>query len=186
MKTIKLGKEVMVSDPCYTVGTWCQKRVDNVWPGDYRVFCLKHDTGDWGVRVSMLMAIHKDHLNGYLKWKREGDIGVDSGQAGIFDMSTYRVNPDNVNKGDGDISFFGVQNTPEEQWYINICSHTLGESRWGTYKNGVVSSSGLGDGAYDLFLARYQTKVIGFAIDFNVENDTDINWYKDEPQEINQ
>ena len=27
MKTIQLGEEVMVSDPCYTVPTWCQHKV---------------------------------------------------------------------------------------------------------------------------------------------------------------
>ena len=29
MKTITLSNEVMVSDPCYEVGTWCQHKLTN-------------------------------------------------------------------------------------------------------------------------------------------------------------
>jgi hypothetical protein len=184
--TIILGNEVIVSDPCYSIPTWCQKIVKNVKPGEYSVFCKKYDSEGWGNRVSMLMAIHTDHEDGILKWKEEGPrgiIGVDSGQAGIFDITTYRVNPENVEMGDGDTSFFGVipDDKEEEQWYTRICSHTLGDKHWGHYKNGVVSSSGFGDGGYDLFVARVNRKVVAFAIDFGVEEAKyiDFDWYKE-------
>lgn len=185
MNMIQLGKEVIISDPCYEVPTWCQKVLKNVWPGNYSVFCKKSDVEGWGNRVSMLMAIHEDHLSTPLKWKVEGSrgiIGVDSGQAGIFDMSTYRVNPDGVPLGDGDISFFGSipDTTDSEKWYTKICSHTLGEQGWGHYSNGVVSRSGLGDGGYDLFVARVNRKVVAMAIDFGVEDSpyVDFGWYR--------
>ena len=32
---IQLGEEVMVSDPCYSIGTWCQIKLSNVLPGFY-------------------------------------------------------------------------------------------------------------------------------------------------------
>lgn len=185
---ITLGKEVMVSDPCYSPDTWCQRIVKNVKPGEYRVFCKKVDLDGWGNRVSMLMAVHSDHEFDNLKWKLEGPrgiIGVDSGQAGIFDLSTYRVNPDNVERGDGDTSFFGlrdhIKESDEEKWYVNICSHTLGDKHWGHYKNGVVSSSGIGDGGYDLFVSRVNRKVVAFAIEFGIEEELtiDFEWYKD-------
>ncbi len=183
---ITLGEEVIVTDPCYTIPTWCQKIVNKVKPGEYRTFCKKHDAEGWGNRVSMLMAVHTDHEDSILKWKLEGTrgiIGVDSGQAGIFDIKSYRVNPDNVEMGDGDVSFFGTiaDDSDEEQWYTRICSHTLGEKHWGTYNNGVVSSSGFGDGGYDLFVARVNRKVVAFAIDFGVEEAKyiDFDWYKD-------
>lgn len=184
--TIILGNEVIVSDPCYSIPTWCQKIVKNVLPGEYSVFCKKYDSEGWGNRVSMLMAVHTDHEDNILKWKLEGPrgiIGVDSGQAGIFDITTYRVNPENVEMGDGDTSFFGVipDDKEEEQWYTRICSHTLGDKHWGHYKNGVVSSSGFGDGGYDLFVARVNRKVVAFAIDFGVEEAKyiDFDWYKE-------
>ena len=194
--TIILGNEVIVSDPCYSIPTWCQKIVKNVLPGEYSVFCKKHDTDGWGNRVSMLMAVHTDHEDNILKWKLQGPrgiIGVDSGQAGIFDIKSYRNDSiaEKIGLGDGDISFFGVSPWKEmsenregnegEKWYVTMCSRTLGEQSWGTYNNGVVSSSGFGDGGYDLFVARVNRKVVAFAIDFGVEEAKyiDFDWYKE-------
>ena len=37
-KTIKLSDIVMVSDPCYKVPTWCQKKLTNVLNGEYKIF----------------------------------------------------------------------------------------------------------------------------------------------------
>lgn len=183
--TIKLGKNVVISDPCYTIPTWCQVILNNVLPGEYRVFCKKHDSGDWGVRNSMLLAVHKDHEFSKLKWDLEssrGIIGVDSGQAGIFDLAYYRRDDVEVPMGDGDSTFFGEEFDREDgdKWYRHICSHTLGKNGWGSYDNGVVSSSGFGDGGYDLFVARHYGKVIAIAIEFNVEEtkEIDFDWYK--------
>jgi hypothetical protein len=61
VRTITLGKEVMVSDPCYTESTWCQIKLDNVKPGNYIAYHKTHDAGDWGVRSSMILVIHQDH-----------------------------------------------------------------------------------------------------------------------------
>ena len=44
---IKLGTEVVVSDPCYTIPTWCQAVVNKVKPGMYDTHLKKHDAGDW-------------------------------------------------------------------------------------------------------------------------------------------
>jgi hypothetical protein len=185
--TINLGKEVIVSDPSYEIPTWCQKIVKGVLAGEYQTFCKKYDTGDWGNRVSMLMVVHNDHKYGKLKWKPEGPrghIGVDSGQAGIFDISTYRNDDIEIPQGDGDISFFGENYFKEEggKWYTKICSFTLAEKQWGNYTNGVVCRSGFGDGGYDLFVARVNRKVVAFAIDFGVEENKyiDFNWYVSE------
>jgi hypothetical protein len=52
-----------------------------------------------------------------------------------------------------------------------MCSRTLGKQQWGTYSNGVVSSSGLGDGSYVLYVARANRKVVGFMIDFGIDEE---------------
>ena len=91
MEKITLGKEVMVSDPCYEVPTWCQIKVRNVLPGKYVADATRIDCEDWGNRIAYLTAIHEDYINEELKWKEEpGEVGVDSGQAGIFSMESYR------------------------------------------------------------------------------------------------
>ena len=192
MTKIKLGTEVMVSDPCYTIPTWCQIIVNNVLPGYYEPFVKKHDAGDWGNRVSMLMCIHEDYVGKEdelaLAWvEHAGTVGVDSGQAGIFSMESYRNDSivDRIGLGDGDVSFFGNFNRDDEEgekWYVSMCSRTLGVLHHGSYDEGVVSSSGFGDGSYPLFvLTNEEDVVVGFCVDFGVEEEEtiDFEFYKD-------
>ena len=40
---------VVVSDPCYTIPTWCQGIVDNVKNGRWMGFVEYSDEGDWGL-----------------------------------------------------------------------------------------------------------------------------------------
>ena len=191
MKKIKLGTEVVVSDPCYTIPTWCQVIVNNVLPGYYEPIVKKHNAKEWGTRVSIQMCIHEDYIGKEeeldLTWvEHGGTVGVDSGQAGIFSRESYRNDSitDRIGLGDGDISFFENFGRPEEdgeKWYKNMCSRTLGVLQWGVYDEGMVSSSGFGDGSYDLYvLTTPDEVVVGFLIDFQVEEDgIELDFYKD-------
>jgi len=200
MNKIKLNSEVVVSDPCYTIPTWCQVIVDGVLPGYYEPMVKKHDSGDWGTRVSMQMCIHEDYIGKEdelgLTWVEHGGVvGVDSGQAGIFSMESYRNDSivDRIGLGDGDISFFS--NFPHEdeggKWYTHMASRTLGVSQWGVYDEGAVCSSGVGDGSYMLFTTKDEFgNIIGMAVDFLIEgpedeeddtnNFIDFEFYKEE------
>lgn len=172
MKKITLGSKVVVSDPCYTIPTWCQAVVENVNPGHYRTHVVKSDQGGWGNRCSHLIAIHEDHChqNEKFQWKRfPASIGVDSGQAGIFSFQSYRkdelpFDTEGYNFGEGWDTEKG------DKWYRQMCERTLGEEQWGTYDEGVVSSSGIGDGSYELLVATKKNKVIGFVINFYLDN----------------
>jgi hypothetical protein len=182
METIKLGKEVVVSDPCYTIPTWCQAVIDNVKPGVYHTTVRKHKSEGWGNRCAMVFAIHEDYYNTpHLligNWEKTGyDIGVDSGQCGIFSKETYRNDSHDIEFGEGDVSFFNQEPwnsmNPKgtgEDWYVKMCSRTLGDKSWGVYDEGIVSSSGFGDGSYDLFVVKKYGKIVAFAIDFQVED----------------
>lgn len=189
MKTITLEKEVMVSDPCYTEPTWCQIKLKTVKPGEYYAFCKTHDTGDWGVRNSMLLVVHKDHINDQLKWKRHsGEVGVDSGQAGIFSYSTYRkdgleIEVPTIGYDGRNFDWLDSISRDEDgdDWYRKMCKMTLTEEGYGSYSNGTVCRSGFGDGGYDLFTASSGRKIIAMAIDFGVEDTkfVDFDWYKE-------
>ena len=180
---ITLEENVIVSDPCYSEESWGQVNYSNVLPGEYRSFCKKTDTGDWGVRVSMLMVVHTDHEFDDLDWENDGSIGVDSGQAGIFSKSQFRDDNDEVPLGDGDISFFteGFHQKSGDRWYTKMCSYTVGEERWGSYRNGTISSSGYGDGGYEVYTATVNDKIVGICIDYGVDEDNQVNFdfYKD-------
>lgn len=179
MDIIKLEKEVVVSDPCYTIPTWCQAVISDVKPGMYHTTVRKHDAGDWGNRCAMVFAIHEEYVNfpNLLKWElHPADIGVDSGQCGIFSKDSYRddshkfgfepydFGPGFPSDGDGDI------------WYRHMCKHTLSEQQWGTYEKGIVSTSGFGDGSYQLFVVKKRNKIVAFAIDFGVEDGDHIDF----------
>ena len=177
MKTITLTENVVVSDPCYQIPTWCQAVIDDVLPGNYNATVLKQDEGDWGTRCSKIIAIHQDYnYTDKFKWEYySGSIGVDSGQCGIFSMDSYRNDDHQIENGDGDISFFSQEpwasmrsqdKETGEEWYVKMCSWTLGKNQWGVYDKGIVSSSGFGDGSYNLYVARKKKKIIGFIVEF--------------------
>jgi hypothetical protein len=175
MHTINLGKKVVVSDPCYTIPTWCQAVIENVKPGVYHTTVRKHDAGDWGNRCSMVFAIHEEYVNFdhllHGKWEEHpASIGVDSGQCGIFSFESYRN--DEV-KFDFEPYNFGTDFLSNDEggdlWYRHMCKHTLSDQSWGVYDSGIVSSSGFGDGSYQLYVVKKRNKIVAFAIDFGVE-----------------
>lgn len=175
MKTIDLSNNVIISDPCYELGIWCQMELNNMKPGNYIVHHkLTNGEDTFGERSSMILIIHQDHQLEYLLWDMIGTIGVDSGQAGIFDKDTYRKDDlfHNAPKFDAEGDEDG------NIWYNHMCDKTLSEEQWGTYDRGVVSSSGFGDGMYETFTATVDNEVVGICIDFNVDDELDIDFYK--------
>ena len=113
--TIILGEKVMVSDPCYGLGTWCQGILENVLPGMYNCSVEYSDEGDWGVRVSAIEVIHESCKCKFIQFEHEEfDVGVDSGQAGIFDYEYYaKYHKDSTEREHVD-----------DDWYDMVCDLT--------------------------------------------------------------
>jgi len=179
MKQITLSENVMVSDPCYTPDTWCQTKLTNVLPGRYNVEVEKSDQGDWGTRVSGITILHESITDDgvSLEWEDHSECGVDSGQCGIFCMTSYRndelsesiTTPDvNFNLGDYRKDDGG------EKWYEKMCRFTLSEDQFGLYDTGVVSSSGIGDGLYPLEVMMDKEKIVGMRITYLGNSDEDL------------
>ena len=174
MKTIKLNNNVVVSDPCYTIPTWCHATLDNVLPGNYRVFCKKHDLGDWGVRNSALLVVHEDYLDRvHFEWEQHpATIGVDSGQCGIFSRESYRNDSHPIENGPAEFGF--GRDEEGDVFYSKMCQRTLADESFGVYDEGAVCSSGIGDGSYVLLEAREENGyVIALCVDFLIEGDED-------------
>jgi len=167
-----------VTDPCYDKGTWCQALLDNVRNGTWRMHMEHTNEGDWGRRVSELICAHEKA--GILRWeKHPADIGVDSGQAGVFDAAHY--------KNDADYEGFKFEwpespLTGEGAFYDACCDVTLCETKdgGGVVPFGAVSRSGFGDGGYDLYIAKDEdgqivaTKIV--FIDLDAQDDDDDFW----------
>jgi hypothetical protein len=122
----------------------------------------------------MVFAIHEDYVNfpNLLKWELyPADIGVDSGQCGIFSKETYRNDNHKFPYEPYDFGLgFPADTDGGDLWYRYMCKHTLSEQQWGTYESGIVSTSGFGDGSYQLFVVKKYGKIVAFSIDFGVED----------------
>lgn len=167
-QTINLGPEVYVTDPCYSVPTWCQTKLTNVLPGEWIVSMIYDEKGGSN-RNAELFLVHKDYQGKSLlyDWDWLGDFGVDSGQAGVFDAASYRSDSAAEAIKTPKVDFFLPGNDQEgDAWYEKICKFTLANDGWGTYAAGAVSSSGYGDGMYPVYGAEVDGKVVALQLVF--------------------
>lgn len=160
--SIELKDQVVVSDPCYDLGTWCQGIV-GIKPGKYDAYAIITDEGSWGQRVAELVVLLSNaKINGFNE-ELDFEVGVDSGQAGIFNLDYYKEKqPDNEWEKD-------------DSWYRRVCDITCSDEDCGTIDNeGVVSSSGYGDGGYVCYAAYNEdNEIVGLRIDFIPDYDDD-------------
>lgn len=160
-KTISLGcftvsgGKLMLSDPCYSRGTWCHRILKNVKDGVWNASVVTDNFSAWGNRVARLVVNHVDHTtHGKLSRLRDR-LGVDSGQLGIFCESKYPQ---------GECGKYGDTTT----FYGRACEVT---SPAGIVDEGVVSSSGFGDGCYKALVAKENGKVTHVEVVFIDENE---------------
>lgn len=123
------GDTVDATDPCYKKDVWCRMNGIKIVPGEYECVAWMSDEGEWGNRVAIIGI----YLGGYVPPKKQmwkiGSIGVDAGLAGFFENK-----PDYDN--DQWEEFCQKVNKPEDHAWI--------------FPEGFFSSSGYGDGAYDV------------------------------------
>jgi hypothetical protein len=171
--------KMVISDPCYTIPTWCQGVVERVKNGTWVADVEKVES--WGERVSVLFTLNKEALrenpiledtlrNGWGK-QLNFDFGVDSGQLGFFDFEHYRN--DNSAKDLAKYDFGGDFDIDGgDIWYRAVCNITLASEQWGVLPFGVVSSSGYGDGSYPVFgVVNEYDEYVGFMVVFIGDED---------------
>jgi hypothetical protein len=133
--------KMIVTDPCYEKGTWCQGVLDNVKNGKWEAFIETSGyIKNWGNRVSSLFVV-SDGYKIKSDWeKQEFEVGVDSGQAGCFDEKYFPQKWFN----DPAVSILSVY----DNFYNKCCDITCSSKQAGCISFGAVSSSGYGDGVY--------------------------------------
>lgn len=171
-----ISGKMRVSDPCYKPDVWCSGTLDTE-PGIWEAAVLILDdekTGGWGNRVAVLAAKHEDcsipletiTINSALDklpplskdWGiADFEVGVDSGQAGFYDNDNFIAR----NGGEDDV------------WYDKMCDITLSRAQAGVFFDGVVTSSGYGDGGYPCIYHKSIDGKIDFAFIVFIENDED-------------
>ena len=135
-ETIQLKDKVRISDPCYDMGTWCAGTLKNVLPGVYHCFVQRDPEEN---RISAIEVRHENYLDVKPRFFSEIDVGVDSGQCGIYDLDYFE-------------SFNG-----DEEWYETVCDSAFDEYFTAAVldEKCLVSSSGYGDGSY---ICKYNTR----------------------------
>lgn len=93
---------------------------------------------------------HDETLN--FNWERSDiDVGVDSGQAGFFDVFKYASA---VSDKEDNSAPRAERGGKFEAFYDAVCNLTLDDKSFGVVEFGCVSSSGYGDGGYNCYFRR--------------------------------
>lgn len=142
---------VRVTDPCYDRDVWCSGSLENVKTGKWNAFANISYNGMWDGMVKELCVSHIEHRNNGSWETAPFEVGVDSGQAGVFDDKYYK--DDNIVKDVARINDVEAI-CKDEPWYSICCDRTLSEKRVGVIPFGAVSSSGFGDGGYKAFFQK--------------------------------
>lgn len=157
--------QLVVADPCYELdtNTIIMGVLEPVLNGAWTAEVEKVEIPDWGEANAKLTAYHQSvaEQGAILEWiKCPFVAGVDSGQAGIFDSNHYRI-PDVADHDRGD------HTDTDSEWYLACCDITENGEEAGVLTGGVVSRTGMGDGAYGVYKAvNKQNQVVGVKIVF--------------------
>lgn len=139
--------------------------MNSVRNGSWKGYIQQDEEGDYNASV---IAIHSEYENELknLKWDSiEEVIGVDSGQAGIYDYWLYR-NDEFVGECEN-TSYFPFEYEGDKFYAKNCDLTTSTDLGAGVLNGGIVSSSGYGDGGYTAFLTKNKEgQVIGIFIQF--------------------
>lgn len=181
--------KMLVSDPGYKKGDFGAAEVNGCktgeWLSSFNVNRYEWDIGGTlqeDERVAAIFVRHESiksdsvfdgisFKNGIIRYPQEWNllsenIGVDSGQAGIFDASKY---------GDNDLFDAEGRCGFGDKWYSNCCDLTL-EGHGGIVANmGVCAASGFGDGAYALWGHKAKDGQYDAMVLFFLEDDDGIS-----------
>ena len=186
---VKSGK-LIVSDPCYDRGVLYAGEVgaaNGEWFAAARLRTYHYSSTDYkkkftDTRVRELLAwtapvVWKgNQLYGGGPWDPLSFVvGVDSGQAGIFDDKAYR--DDRYGKEllekqtkAGEATFdlgYARKDSEPGYWYWAVCNLTLKGDQYGAVlKGGCCVRSGFGDGSYGAFGRHTNGKIVAIKIVF--------------------
>lgn len=184
--------KMVCSDPCYTLDppTWCQGVIENVKNGKWEAGIATSDEGSWGERVSHLWVynleaaikdptiVRRIEMYGGTKLPFSG--GVDSGQFGFFDFAHYRNDEsakDLAKHNFGD----GFDQESGDQWYRACCELTLGDDSFGVLPFGAVSSTGYGDGSYEVRgIKDDEGLYVAFCVEYIGQDEDEDDWDEDD------
>lgn len=161
---------VVVTDPCYEEDENSSNRIE-VPNGTYNAYVDvvgNEITRGWGNRVANLIIMKSGYAPETYKAHQVIDatfeVGVDSGQAGVFDASKVHL----TNSED----------------YDSWCSLSSSKNHSGVMSYGAVSSSGYGDGGYRCCILKNSSGVVEGIVVVFIEEETEED--SDDYEEFNE
>ena len=165
--------EIVAKDPGYDImeGSIFSDIIipvqNGTWDGYIKYFS---DEKKDNPRISELMIYNqnfKDKIND--PWIQLTDVDVDTGQAGFFDLKHFR-NDQDVNETHKMPTYIELNDEHGQKWYAMCCQMTYDEktkeSKAGVVPFGIVSSSGYGDGSYNVCGIKNDNKFIALKMSF--------------------
>ena len=155
--------QLILSDPCYEAEGQGLPAIKGVWDAYVVKTTLQTSWGE-DTRCAFLFAHLSTTPVQYddAVWvSLPTGVGVDSGQAGIFDSKFYR---------DEKVVTETIAEplTGDSRWYDLCCDRTIKGLNAGVIPYGCVSSSGWGDGFYAAFGVFRGKHLVAVAINFQV------------------
>jgi hypothetical protein len=138
--------KLILTDPCLEKNQAqtlpnCKK---GTWKALYKMYEEEH-------RVADIIAHHKDFDINDVEWDKEGpEVGVDSGQACIFDEKYY--NDHTIIEGTPENLMISGK---EDKFYGACCDITMVYPGCGVLKYGFISASGFGDWTYGSYYVQH-------------------------------
>ena len=141
--TITLPDKIDITDPCYDKDVWCRINNFPITAGEYECYTLvAEDYETCGWGKRVArIGIRMDESDDY---ERKGIIGVDAGMAGFFNCDNRKVFEE----------------------YYNYTAHDVFKT-----DNAFWSSSGYGDGTYEVYAGYKNGKIVEVYIEFIGDNE---------------
>ncbi len=160
------SNRIVAADPTYADDDSLRVTLAPAAPGQWDAWIGKADVEDWGTRAVELGATK--HGTKVVDWKvlDTKGVGVDSGQAGLFD-------PKYINQTSllPPVEKWASEPIDRDNlWYSYCSARTLSDQLAGVIPHGVVSASGVGDGLYRVLESRVEGQLVGVRLIF-IEED---------------
>lgn len=173
---------LLAADPCYipnSLGYGLAHVIDDLEEGEWRAQVVTQDEGTWGVRVAELSVVAASEPYYPRYWDHVGTAAVDSGQFSFTDEDFLPGwDPTNGAFGDWDRNLELAKEAKAYSYY-GACAASVHKAGLVGGDRMVCSSSGYGDGGYEVYVARNAEGVgIGVKVIF-IEDEEPEDEYED-------
>lgn len=170
---VQSGK-LILSDPCYTPGTWCMEEVKKAMNGIWKFRVFQSNEGVFGNCINAIYAVYSEAEKVPVIQEDINNLEVDSGQFGIFDKCTYQ-NDNCFPEKYQPYHDFGDEETGRK-FYGACCDLTLSGTQGGVVPGGAVAVSGDGDGCYNGHIFWHAGRVVGVYVRFCEPESDETDW----------